>query len=92
MQILIVHDQFGDIRSVAIPGHKLPSGEETWRPTASEFVAVLDIPDFPEGTDLRIALERIRGAFRVSAQRARLISKSEKQAGDVSVLDAVELC
>jgi hypothetical protein len=81
MRILIVHDQFGESRSVAIPGHKVRSGDPLWRPTASELVAVVDIPDFPEGTDLEIALERIRGEFRLSAQRAHLIPKNRTWSG-----------
>jgi len=80
MQILIVHDQLGEIRSVAIPGHEVRSGNQLWRPTASEQVAVVDIPDFPAGTDLEIALERIRREFRLSKQRACLISKSKNVA------------
>ena len=91
MQILIVHDQFGEIRSVAIPGHKVRSGDQLWRPTASELVAVVDMPNFPEGTDLEIALERIRGEFRLSAPPARLISKNKKQASSVFAPDAVDL-
>ena len=91
MQILVVHDELGEIRSVAIPGHKARSGDPLWRPTASELVAVVDIPDFPEGTDLEIALERIRREFRLSAQRARLISKNKKQESPVFVPDAVDL-
>ena len=89
MKILIVHDQFGEIRSVAVPGHKLPSGEEPWKPAPTELVAVLDIPSFPDGTDLNIALERIRGEFRVSATRARLICKNKKQTSSVFVRDSV---
>ena len=75
MEILIVHDQFGVIRSVAIPGHEPASGQPPWKPSISELVAVVDIPAFPEGTDFRIALERIRGEFLVAGEPARLISK-----------------
>jgi hypothetical protein len=89
MQILVVHDRCGEIRSVAIPGHKLTSGEEPWRPAAGELVAVVDIPAFPEGTDLKMALERIRGEFRVSEDPARLISK--QQAASVFSSDAAHL-
>ena len=73
MKILIVHDQFGEIRSVAIPGHQLTSGQAPWKPAISELVAVFDIPAFPEGTDFRTALERIRGEYLVSGEPARLI-------------------
>ncbi len=80
MQILVVHDQYGEIRSVAVPGQKLPSDDGGWRPAARELVAVVDIPDFPEGTNLSRTLEIIRSEYRVSEGTPRLIPKKQGSA------------
>jgi hypothetical protein len=77
MKILVVHDQFGEIRSVAIPGRPLPPGELQWRLQASEFVALVDVPSLPEGKELPGALEKMRGEFHVATGPARLVRKKQ---------------
>jgi hypothetical protein len=75
MKILVVHDRFGEIRSVAIPGRPLPPGEVQWRLAASEFVALVEAPSLPEGQELPGALEKMRGEFHVATGPARLVRK-----------------
>ncbi len=75
MKILVVHDRFGEIRSVAVPGRPLPPGEVPWHLTPGEFVALVDAPSLPEGKELRGALEKMRGEFHVATGPARLIRK-----------------
>jgi len=77
MKLLIVHDQFGEIRSVAVPGQKRAFGEGNWRLAASELVAEVDAPNLLEGEELPSALKTIRGEFYVATEPTRLVPKKQ---------------
>ena len=75
MKVIVTHDQFGKIRSVAVPGRKLPFGEMHRRPADGEFVAVVDAPDPSADKDLPAAIKKISVEFRVAPVSSRLIHK-----------------
>ena len=74
MKVLIVHDEFGEIRSVAVPGRKL-TGEGNWRLAPGELVTEVDAPSLHEGQELPSALKTLRGEFYVATEPARLLPK-----------------
>ena len=77
MKIFVVHDQYGKIQSVAIPGQKLPFGEVRLRPGADEFVAEVDAPDLPFSQDLTRAIQKIQDEFYVTLGSAQLVRKDK---------------
>lgn len=80
MRILIVHDQFGQIQSVAIPGQKLPFGEVRQRPGVNDFVTEVDASDLPyDDGELASSIQKIQAEFYVTTGSAQLVRKQESQ-------------
>jgi hypothetical protein len=82
MKLLVVHDQFGNITSIAIPGQNLPFGPVRRRPGANEFVAEVDAPDLVREKDLIATVRKLSEEFSVADGPAQLMRKKRSGSGE----------